>query len=122
MLYSTPKLSDILPEKQKPILPDNYNQLAQQEAFDQSGNGDVENLQKQGLGKGASAPVSDLQKQSIIPPTQETDLQRLEKKLQELRDLDLERQQTASKYNFGSKAAAKPSANNEYDWRSKSSF
>jgi hypothetical protein len=39
-------------------------------------------------------------------PDKETDLQRLEKKLQELRDTDLERQRTASKYNLGAKAAA----------------
>jgi hypothetical protein len=43
---------------------------------------------------------------NISTPDKETDLQRLEKKLQELRDTDLERQQTASKYNFGTKAAA----------------
>lgn len=106
MLYNTPKLSDILPEKQKPILPDNYNQLAQQEAFDQGGVSDTTNLQKSNLGKAASIAVSDLQKQTLTPPAEETDLQRLERKLQELRDLDLERQSTASKYNFGAKAAA----------------
>lgn len=106
MLYTTPKLSDILPEKQKPILPDNYNQLAQQEAFDQSGIEGVGNLQKQASAKAVPPSASDLQKQSLTPPAEETDLQRLEKKLQELRDLDLERQSTASKYNFGAKAAA----------------
>jgi hypothetical protein len=106
MLYTTPKLSDILPEKQKPVLPDNYNQLTQQEAFDQGGVSDTTNLQKSNLGKAASTPISDLQKQTLTPPAEETDLQRLERKLQELRDLDLERQSTASKYNFGAKAAA----------------
>ena len=53
-----------------------------------------------------TAPMVDKTKDILLPPAQETDVQKLERKLQELRDLDLARQETASKYNFGTKAAA----------------
>lgn len=53
-----------------------------------------------------NAPVIGSTKDIVPPPTGETDLQKLEAKLQELRGLDVARQETASKYNFGAKAAA----------------
>lgn len=103
MLYSTPKLSDVLPEKKEPILPENYNQLAQEEALNQIDSEITKSVQKQPLS--SNIPIQDTSK-SIPLKTDETELQKLERKLQELRDLDLARQETASKYNFGTKAAA----------------
>jgi hypothetical protein len=53
-----------------------------------------------------NTPLVNKSQNDSQTPDKETDLQRLEKKLQELRDTDLERQRTASKYNLGAKAAA----------------
>lgn len=53
-----------------------------------------------------NAPSATNTDSKSLIPTQETDFQKLESKLQELRDLDAARESTASKYNFGAKAAA----------------
>lgn len=78
--------------------PEDYMQKALEEANDNSM--DIA-PQMQTL----NAPSINNTDSKPLIPTQETDLQKLESKLQELRDLDAVRQSTASKYNFGAKAA-----------------
>lgn len=78
--------------------PEDYMQKALEEANDNSM--DIA-PQMQTL----NAPSINNTDSKPLIPAQETDLQKLESKLQELRDLDAVRQSTASKYNFGAKAA-----------------
>ena len=87
--------------------PEDYMQKALQESneMDIPEKTQVE-PEKQIPSKKLDTATSGVIKDNNLGPTKETDLERLEKKLQELRDTDLERQQTASKYNFGAKAAA----------------
>lgn len=87
--------------------PEDYMQKALQES------NEMDTLEKTQVGSEKQIPPKKIDittsgsiKDNNLGPTKETDLERLEKKLQELRDTDLERQQTASKYNFGAKAAA----------------
>lgn len=87
--------------------PEDYMQKALQESneMDIPEKTQVE-PEKQIPSKKLDTATSGVIKDNNLGPTKETDLERLEKKLQELRDTDLERQQIASKYNFGAKAAA----------------
>ena len=87
--------------------PEDYMQKALQESneMDIPEKTQVE-PEKQVPSKKLDTATSGVIKDNNLGPTKETDLERLEKKLQELRDTDLERQQIASKYNFGAKAAA----------------
>jgi hypothetical protein len=112
-LMSTEDYSNLI--SQDPTLlqsakpPKDYMQKALEESNDTSIPGIIPpQVQTKSQDQTPTTSTSSIDKPqaNISTPDKETDLQRLEKKLQELRDTDLERQQTASKYNFGTKAAA----------------